>query len=198
MFAQSKELSEQLCQALAKGDIKAFDWIYQSYAPRLAAFLKSFAPDPSAMEDILQDTFMKVWTNREQLGSVRSVDAYLFTIARNTALTHLDRIGKQARYAQEASVFKDSVTTRTDREVEDKSTWELIQGIIDSMPDKRKEVFLMNRIQGKSYAEIAEELEISVKTVEKHISLAMSFLKDKTGGKLDMFSIMLFLFIKFF
>ncbi|WP_018626383.1 RNA polymerase sigma-70 factor [Niabella aurantiaca] len=140
-------------------------------------------------EDLLQNIFIKLWETRGNVNPV-SVKAYLYTAVRNECLNHLKHKGVQATYAHAVRV------TGTDADnsnrAEQKELQEKIQGLLNRLPEKCATVFYMCRQLGLSYRQVAAELDLSVKTVENHMTKALKFLR---GGLAAYLVSVLLLFI---
>jgi RNA polymerase sigma-70 factor (family 1) len=164
-----------LISALSKGDEHAFDVIFVNYFPKIKYFVLNFCKDENMAENITQDIFLNLWVRKQSLADIKNFKAYMFTIARNAALHYL----------------KDSLremSTEVDDKIEDESASvvdnmyreeleAMINAAVNKMPEQRRRVFVMSRIDGLSNSEIAKTLNISKRTVETHISLALSELR---------------------
>ncbi len=128
-------------------------------------------------EDIVQDVFLKVWNNRTQLDEQKSVKAYLYRAAINTTLNYLEKAKSQTALSDE---YENQVGVNTvDESVAYQETEQRIQAAIDTLPPKCKVVFTLSRFEDQSYAEIAQTLSISVKSVEKHMGKALKILREQ-------------------
>jgi len=158
---------------------KTFESVYKQYAKDIRRFLFYKTQDLDKAEDILQETFIKLWDN---CGKVKyeSVKSYLHTIATNTFLNMIKH-DKVVRKHQESLVnHKDNESPEFI--MLEKEFMVKLEHTIDSLPEKQKEVFLLNRIEKKKYKEIAEQLGISVKAVEKRMHLALVVIREKIGN----------------
>lgn len=148
---------------LKEGDEKAFSELYYAYSEVLYSFLVKLSIQKEDIRDVIQQTFTKLWENREGLKEELSVQAYLITIAKNDIF---NRIRKRI------TEKKNQVTPQeSDSEALQVSEMrDLLQHILNELPHKRREVFTMSRIEGYSNTEIAEKLNITKSTVENHIN----------------------------
>jgi RNA polymerase sigma-70 factor (ECF subfamily) len=164
-----------LVSALAKGDEKAFDYIFRKYYPKMKEFIAYFCVDSDEAEDVIQNVFMDLWIHKEHFTDIRDMDSYLFTVSKNAAFRTLAKSLKTKKVemwhheflekpSQEESLFS--------QELE-----KIVQMHIDSLPEKRRRVFMLSRMEGKSNEEIAAMLNISKRTVEKHISDTLAELR---------------------
>lgn len=165
-----------LCIALSSGDERTFDSFFRSNFVRVKLFITKLCGDEEEAANMAQNVFLHLWLHREQLGTVLNLDAYLFATARHEVFSFL-------RHKVDSAPIEE---VDTDVKAGDGDTWqtiacnELEQFLayeIDKMPAQRQRIFRMSRYEGKSNQEIADELGISKRTVETHISLALETLR---------------------
>lgn len=159
-------------------DQETFELIFNTYAKDLRRFIFFKTQDIQLAEDILQDTFIKLWDNCDNV-DYSKVKPYLYSIATNLFLN----IVKHNKVKQK---HKDSVSFSSDNQspefiMIEQEFLEKIEAAIASLPEKQREVFLLNRIEKKKYKEIAQSLDISVKAVEKRMHLALKTMREKIG-----------------
>ena len=165
------------------GNIKAFRELYFRYHGRLVLFANKFTGDIQVSQDIVQDAFLKLW-EKESPEMIESPKSYMFQAVKNSCLNHYRHINiKNAAEkklaekidALEKSVFydlNDPFYSLLEQEIEDK-----VEMIVQSLPEKCREVFRMSRRDLKKNRQIALEMGISEKMVEKHISKALALLR---------------------
>ncbi|GAC1421741.1 MAG: RNA polymerase sigma-70 factor [Flavisolibacter sp.] len=154
-----------------------FKPIFDEYYNKLCNYAYSFLKDFNSCEDIVQEVFEKIWSNHKDLISDSGIRYYLFTSVRNNCLT---RLGKNKKYAWVELNDNDALVNPT-LELKEDSTYnykELLQQAMQQLPPKCKEVFLLSRLGKQSYQEIADQLGISIKTVETQISKALKILRN--------------------
>jgi len=126
-------------------------------------------------EDVVQETFMKLWDKREQLESIHSVKAYLYKAVRNNCLTRirdakpttpLDNVPADQLLSDEGQIERSKMEARI---------WKMI----DELPERRRQIFLMAKRDGLNYKEIAAQTGLTVKTIENHVFRAMQSLRAK-------------------
>lgn len=167
-----------LLQRLAKGDEKAFRIIYETYWERLFKICFYFSRSREESEDMLMSIFSTLWHHRAH-ADVRDLDAYLSRAAKNQALKYITR--KQRQQAQ-LGMLRERISSRKqdvdspERLLEYKELSSQFSAQLGQLPEKTRKIFLMNREEGLTYPEIARTLDVSVKTVEYHVSRALSFL----------------------
>lgn len=163
-----------LAAAIRDGDEAAFRTLYDRYAARIHAFVWYRAHSQELALDLTQEVFARVWKHRAVLDPGKSIKAYLYRIAHNLVINHLQRQTVEKNYL--AELGSDRFITRPDDRFD---LQEHLQRAIDALPERLKTVFLLHRFEGFSYAEIAASLEISIKTVEKRMSHALRQLRER-------------------
>ena len=171
-----------LIEGIKNDDNKAFKMFFDRYYKPLVGYIKTFTNDFSSAEDIAQQTFITIWTKRHKLASIKSPKSYLYSIGYNTYIDYYRKIKKQ-------DVFFDELREKALRNsiVEDKEILEKrlkkLKIIIDSLPERCKEILELNKLNGLRYKEIAVKLDISKKTVESQMRIA--FQKIRKGFESD-------------
>lgn len=166
-------------QAAAAGNEKAFKVLFSSYFPKLKGFINGLLHDPDEAEDIAQDIFVSLWLNRACLEEIANLNAYLFHIAKNAAYRHIERtllFQDYLRTCQTNGSVKNE-TDGTEPRLYAQETASLISAYTEQMPAQRKKIYKMSREEGLSSTEIAEQLGIDKRTVENHLSKALSDLR---------------------
>jgi RNA polymerase sigma-70 factor (family 1) len=179
-----------LIQLLQKGNVEAFDSLFEVYSSKLFGFAIKYFKNETDAEELVQDVFVKVWENRESLKSEFSFKSYLFTIALNKIRKHFNKKATSLRYLtslQNEPEFNDYQSNKDDNY---ESALQQINLIIEQMPPRRREIFIKSKLDGKSSKEIAAELNISAGTVDNQVSEALRFIR--TQLKSENLSILLF------
>ena len=163
---------------LKEGDEQAFKALFQKYYSSMCHFACQFLNDREMAEETVQDMFVRIWEKRTTLNIESSVKHYFFRSVRNQCL---NQIQHQKIRQQYASMVKESSHQEIDPEqyYVEVDLLSRIEKSIDSLPAKRQEIFRLSREQGLKYKEIAEELNISVKTVEAQMGLALKYLREE-------------------
>ncbi|MCG6187303.1 RNA polymerase sigma-70 factor [Maribellus maritimus] len=176
MVHKDKSLNKIITK-LSGGDKNALDEIYNYYYPKLYAFAKSFLKVDDDINDILQEVFVKLWLNRQKIKSVDTFNSYLFTITKNHIISYFRIKSKNHEFESRLKEIASTEQTTEITDIEYKEIKGKLEDIIDQLPEKRKIIFKLSRQDGLSHAEIAEKLDISIKTVEDHIRHALKFIK---------------------
>ena len=165
----------------AKGNPQLFDDLFRQYSKPLFYYAAKFVEDEVA-KDIVQDVFVKLWSDSSIIVN-QSLNALLFTMVRNSCLQHLEKQKVRNKYAESAKLmlreeelryFMEEKTSLIEQELEDK-----LNEVINTLPDRCRQVFLLSRFENKKNKEIAEELDISVKAVEKQITRALATIRTE-------------------
>lgn len=164
---------------------RCFSQIYSTYFTKMIRFSQAYVIAEEDAENIVQDIFLYLWEHPEVFKTIDNMDAFLFTLVKNRCLNFL----KHSLYVNEK---KSSMQTVEEQEMQmnlyslqqfDESfltisdVENLINEVIDKLPERCKEIFILSRMEGLKYKEIAERLNISVNTVENQMSIALRKLK---------------------
>lgn len=168
-------------ERLKSDDFSAFDALFHKYSEMLYAFALSITRDRFAAEDITQLVFLKVWEKRALIKEHLSFKSFLFSVAYNETISFLRKEKSEKRRINEYVHNSISLTNETELFVEFKNIEGIANRLIEEMPEKRKKIFRLSREQGYSNKEISEKLNISVKTVENQMTLALKSLREKLG-----------------
>ena len=173
----------QLIKKLREGDHHAYKFIFDHHYALMGAIAYEYVEDYYISQNIVEDVMMSIWEKREQLIISTSVKSYLLTSVHNKCIDYLrsrsreaevfsleSEIGSSSCYIPDQEMFEQIVSSELEKKIEE---------IIQSMPEECKKVFLLSRYGNKSYAEIANELNISVNTVKYHIKKALSLFREE-------------------
>jgi RNA polymerase sigma-70 factor, ECF subfamily len=167
-----------------KLDRKEFEALFRSRFQPLSLYGVRFVKDLDIAREIVQESFLALWEKRETMDGERSITGYLATSVRNRCLNYLRDNRKFVPALLEAEHLYPDLTYTPPDALAGKELMEQIQSAIDELPERCREVFLLSRNDSLKYQEIAERLEISVKTVETQMSKALQHLRMRLGGYL--------------
>ncbi|RTE54302.1 RNA polymerase sigma-70 factor [Arenibacter aquaticus] len=183
-----------LAKRLILGDEKAYDLLMDSYYQNLCTYAQSLCHDHSMAEDIVQNVFVTIWTNRKNINPKLSVKSYLYKSVYNEFINQY-RKNKPVIYLEKK--YFEAIDLVADIEPEElDGLINLMNAEIENLPSKCREIFLMNKKEGLTHTEISEYLNISIKTVEGHITRAFKILTEKLGSKVEAVLFILFSFKK--
>ncbi|HZH73370.1 MAG TPA: RNA polymerase sigma-70 factor [Mariniphaga sp.] len=189
-----KNTENELLEGLIKSSHYCFRQLFNRYNKPLLNFSKRYLRSDEIAEDVVQEVFIKIWNKRKDIDSSKSFKTYIFTTALNIIRKHFNKLAEsnQAKFeiVRSFSDMPDKLAYQDNVE----EMFELLEQLINCLPERQKQVFIRRKLDGRSQKEVAEEYQISVKTVDYHVSEAMKFLKKefaKHGNK----SFLLFLLI---
>lgn len=166
-----------LIDKMKGGDRESFNMIFRRYYTPLVRFCVRFVADSDQAAEIVQDLFVKLWTNREKLAFTSSFESYMLRSVRNSAITYINK--ERAHADVNERIYTDDSDANDPSETLQSNNLEAsYQKVLSTMPEKRREVFLASRFDGLKYAEIAEKFGMSQKTVEAHMSAAIKQLRE--------------------
>jgi RNA polymerase sigma-70 factor, ECF subfamily len=182
--AASRARYELACfDRMRTGDETAFEILFRTYAGPLCDFAYSYVGSQPMAQEIVQDLFSRIWERRDTLEIPRSVYAYLFGSTRNRAINHLrDRRVQDAFATRALRAVRTSITSPSapqEQELEAQALGEALARAVKELPERCREVFTLTRDQHLTYAQVAEVLHISPKTVEIHMGRALALLRRK-------------------
>lgn len=168
----------ELLVRLTLQDAEAFSQLYNMYVKKIYAYALGILKSPALAEDITQDTFVKLWEHAATIQTDRSVQAFLFTIARNLSLNVIKQASRETWISDE--IFTHVIYEQEDglQYTERKQTGEFIEMAVNQLPPKRKAIYELCREDGYSYKQAAEKLGIKDSTVNSQMVKALKTIKD--------------------
>ena len=168
----------RLIALLREGDPLSFEILFQKYYVRFYNFVFNLTKNSQTAEDIIQNVFMKIWINRASLRPDQSIHNYIYVLSKREMLNHIR--DRKAYVQVERLVMAEQPSEEvTDQSMSLKELDERIRRFIADMPEQRRKVFLLSRYRGLTNKEIAEMMGLSVRTVDRHINLALTSLKKE-------------------
>lgn len=184
------DLSEkQVLDKLFQGDTRAFEMIFKTYYSPLCRYAYSFLQDKEAAEEVVQSSLLVLWEKRQALAIETSLKSYLFRMVRNACLNAIkhERV-KQQHVAHELYVSP-AAQESVAQQVQAAELESRISIAMQSLPEQCRLVFQLSRFEELKYQEIADQLNISVKTVENHMGKALKLMREKLKEYLPLFII---------
>jgi RNA polymerase sigma-70 factor (family 1) len=166
-------------EPISRGDKKAFEQVFKSYYALLCRYAKSLVNDLDEAEEVVQNTFYMIWNKRESLEITGSLKAYLYRAVHNDCLNKLKHLQVRKVHAEDykhsnAGAYEDAGKVLQGKELRQK-----IEQAIAALPEQCGKVFRLSRFEELKYHEIAEQLQISVKTVENHMGKALKHMREQ-------------------
>lgn len=169
----------ELVERLQKGDVEAFDLIYNKYSRKLYAFGLKYLRSTAETEELVQSVFLKIWENYKNLKKESSFKSYLFTIAYNDICKLFRKRNYLQKFVSDTLYENTQSSSETEDGIDYQFVLERVQQIVEKLPEKQKNIFLKSRQDGKSTKEIAEEVGLSPGTVDNYISESLKFIRSR-------------------
>jgi RNA polymerase sigma-70 factor (ECF subfamily) len=168
---------EKLMQEIKADNMLAFDALYKKYSKRLFRFSYSILKSKEDSENIVQDVFLNLWENRHKVENDSLIKYYIFTIAYNSTISIMRKKVKESQFIEYLKSLQDLNQEYVNTELEYNELTNKLDKIIESLPQRQKEVYLLHRVEGLKYNEIAKRLNISTNTIENHMSRALNTIR---------------------
>jgi RNA polymerase sigma-70 factor, ECF subfamily len=157
---------------------KEFESLFREYFKPLTAFAFKFTKDLDDAKSIVHDVFARVWEKRAEIDLSKSVRSYLYTSVNNRSLNYVRDRKKFVKHASDDELTNTEHHAEWNDLLSEDDIHKRVEAALEAMGTKAKEVFLLSRNEGLKYNEIAEKLNLSVKTVETHMSTALKELRN--------------------
>jgi len=188
-------IEPELVEQFKSGNEMAFELIFHRTKGKLKGFLKKVLPYGEDEENVLQEIYLKLWSNRKIIKTDKNLETYLFAIARNMVVDIMRKKLQKQKYLEAlVSQLKEEHKNNLDTlaKVEYSELEKNIFELIEKLPEKRQIIFKLSRIDGKTYKEIAQKLNISENTVDSQIRKALAFLRTETKHYLSLMLLIYF------
>jgi RNA polymerase sigma-70 factor, ECF subfamily len=187
----------ELIEKLRSGDEKSFEYVFKTYYPSLAVFAKKYVYDLDLGKELVQDLFVKLYENHENLQINSSLKSYLFKSVQNKCLTHISQTQLRSKHLENVAVIERERELDGSDHMEQVQLEENIYNSISTLPDQCRRIFKMSRMEGLKNKEIAEELNISIRTVETQISKALKILRESLSKYMLILMVLIYLINNF-
>lgn len=171
------EDERKLIEKIVEGDEQAFSVLFFKYLPVLHIFAAKFTKSEDAAEEIIQDSFLRVWLNRDKLAEVDNVKAYLYKYVSNECLSYLRKKLKEDRVVDAFVAKQQNSHNNTVETINLNEVTKIIAIAVEKLPDQRKNIYQLSRRDGKTIPEIAEILNISPNTVKNALVIALKSIR---------------------
>ncbi|WP_443939737.1 RNA polymerase sigma factor [Pedobacter sp. MW01-1-1] len=178
MNDQHEPTEKELIERLKQGDQEALTILYYQNIQKLKYYIQRTAKSPFLAEDIVHDTFVKLWESRKEIDSSKPFKPYLYTIAKRTLLNVLKRAQHEVTILSEIRKHATATEDTTDQNIAYNESNSLIKEAIQSLTGQPKAVFILCRLNGLTYKQAAAELGITESTVNKHMNKALTLIKE--------------------
>ena len=182
---ESEQIDFMLRSITLHDDEVAFRYLFEHYYPSLCLFAKRFIDDRETREDIVQEVFFRLWDKRKQITVMSSAQNYLLTSVRNLCLNYLRR--QETQQSFEKSLFDQPEDEEGDRLIQLRELEKLLEQTLAMLPPEYRLAFELNRMEGKSLDEVAQQMGVSIRTVERYRDKAIALLQTELKEYLPLF-----------
>ena len=170
---------DQLITTLRAGDIAAFEMLFSTYYQSLCNYAYTFVRDREEAEEVVQSAFTNVWEKRDSLSIHTGVKPYLYAMVRNACLNQLKHEKIKQQHAAMEIAVGERASESVSRTVEASELETRILEAMSKLPEQCRLVFKLSRFEDLKYAEIADQLNISIKTVENQMGKALRVMREQ-------------------
>ena len=183
---------------ISAGSEKAFEHLFRKHYSSLCGYAAKYVWDLDQAEEIVQDLFYNLWNKKNNLSVDLSIEAYLFRAVRNACLNYLKHQKVRQQHADSVKRNPLSDSNAGEDPLETLELQNKIDEVVDALPPERKKIFQMSRYEGLKYKEIADQLGLSVKTVEAQMGKALKMLRENLADFLVIMILVIVEIILFF
>jgi RNA polymerase sigma-70 factor (ECF subfamily) len=185
----------ELLLLTAQGDEKAFANLFHHYADAVYGVALVYTKSTEIAEEVVQDIFLKIWVKRQDLGTVRRFDDYLFITVRNHVLNYLRQKKRDQQFINHLATHFEESALSPELQLQFKESEALIQKAVSALPPQQQAVYKLARQEGLSLAEVAEQMGLSRNTVRNHLARSLesirTYLKANSGSVLCFTALMM-------
>ena len=174
----SEKQDRELVELLIGGSQAALGELYARYRKRLAHLCKQYLKNETDVENIIHDVFLRLWETRHLLNTGLSFSGYVQMLAKNSVMYMFRQSDIHSRFVQHVLINASDLTNETEDAVINNDYAKLLDELTESLPPGQKEIFRLNRIEGLTYKEVSELLQIPVENVRRQASRASKKIKD--------------------
>ena len=183
MTPEKKASDSQLAAQIKMSQKHAFDQLFERYSQPLYRFSKSLLKNHEDAEGIVQEVFFRIWKKRREIDESRSFSSYLFSIAHNVIVDQVRKRVKEQKY-EDFIVRQAQVSyMNPEDEMEFNELKSLVDDVVSELPERRKQIYRLSRVEGLSHKEIAKRMNIQAKTVENQLNLALKQIRSQLGNQ---------------
>nr|WP_299388060.1 RNA polymerase sigma-70 factor [Allomuricauda sp.] len=168
---------------LKQGEVSAYEYLFKEYYDWLCNYIFQLSGNRSLSKDIVQEVILNFWEKRSQLTVKGSLKAYLFRACHNQFLMHIRKEKKRPDLLDKLrwDTIYNSYFEVKEEDSQLIPVMQKLEELMDKLPPKCKEIFIMNKLERRKYREIAEDMGISIKTVENQMSKALRIIRENAS-----------------
>jgi RNA polymerase sigma-70 factor (ECF subfamily) len=163
---------------IAEGDETAFSQLFRNYIPILHSFFKGMTKSEDAAEELIQETFLRIWLHRDRLPAIQQPRAWIYRVATNGCYVYLRKKRYEKKMKQDLYDPTQDMEMNTAHRVSIREIESLMAQAVNRLPPQRRRIYYMSRVQGMNIPGIAAELAISPNTVKNTLVTCLAFIRD--------------------
>lgn len=167
----------ELLARVTEGDERAFGTIFHHYRRKIYSYAFHLSGDAAQADELVQETFLKVWLHRDKIPHILRFDNWLFTIARNQVFDMMKKMARDAEFRRQIAGLLDPEANPVEDQLLSRENELRLQQALDKLPPRQRLIFTLSRHQGMKHDEIADHLQISRHTVKTHLVQALKTLR---------------------
>jgi RNA polymerase sigma-70 factor (family 1) len=179
MIPSSLSEDKELFSQIAMGDEQAFAQLFYRYLPRLQSFVRDIVKTQGLTEEMIQDTFLRIWLHRDQLPEIDNPRAWIYKIAAHHCFNHLSRQARERKIFKELAHAAAADDPTSNRELNLRELRTVVADAVQRLPERRRLIYTMSRNEGLSIPEIAERLGLSTNTVKNTLVHSLRFIRER-------------------
>lgn len=190
MSTRTPHSDKALLRQIANGDAVAFSTFFHLYKNRLFVFVEQLIHSRADAEEIVQDTFMKVWQTASKLADIDQPGHYIYTIARNKTLNYMRKVARDQQLIDQAWANQSELDHTLEEKLRKLEVKEIIDKAVNRLSLQKQTVFRLSREQGLNHSEIAEQLSLSQSRVKNILVEALKHIKACLEKHSDLLAIL--------
>jgi RNA polymerase sigma-70 factor (ECF subfamily) len=174
----SSHIARETWERVAEGDETAFALLFQTLVPQLQAALGKWLPSSEGVKEVIQETFIRVWLNRDQLPGLEKPVNWIFRVASNESFTWLKKQTTRDRHYRQLAEQQSAYALHPEQDLGLQETAQLVRKALAQLPTQKRLIYELSREQGLKTAEIAEKLGLSHSHVRNALSSSLKFIRE--------------------
>ncbi|WP_316808913.1 RNA polymerase sigma factor [Pedobacter agri] len=174
----SKIDERELFMKISEGDEDSFALFFNEHISNLESFVTRYTKSIESTQEVIQNSFVRLWLNRDKLADIENPKAYLYKYVTNECLSHLKKSLRKDQVMADFGTTQEESTNHVMESMYVSDIRKIISSVILHMPAKRRQIYELSRVQGKSIPEIALALDLSPNTVKNTLVTALKNIKD--------------------
>ena len=190
MTGRLQYTEKRLLRLIAAGDTQAFREFFDLYKNRIFVFVEQLIHSKADAEEIVQDTFLKVWQTAPTLADIDNPGQYIYTIARNKTLNYIRKIASDKNLLEQAWAYQANLDTTLEEKLRTKEVKEIVDRAVSQLSEQKQTVFRLSREEGLSHAEIASQTGLSQSRVKNILVEVLKHIKNNLHPYSDLIAIL--------